>query len=298
MSGVLIVEDEAIVAELISVTLEKGRLESEIINSFDIALDKLQSGAVYDAIILDRNLPDGDGLALLNYLHMEDKACDCPVIINSSLESADQVREGVELGAYWYLTKPTEPKLLLAVVREAIAQHAERLRATQALKQQFHANLFITYAEYKIRTLHDAKQLADGLSVLCPDPDRAWLGLHEILLNAVEHGNLEITYKEKTRLILDGKYQQEIETRQQDPAHKDKTVQVCISRNAQRVEITVKDEGKGFEWQDYLEFSVERAYDPHGRGIAMSRMSSFDELEFLGCGNQVVLTMYANSNME
>ncbi|MCG8315337.1 MAG: response regulator [Pseudomonadales bacterium] len=298
MSSVLVVEDEAIVADLISATLEKGKLEPEIISSFDAALDKLQSGAVYDAIILDRNLPDGDGLALLNYLKLEEKCCDCPVIINSSWQSEEQILQGVQLGAYWYLTKPTEPKLLLAIVKEAIAQQEERLRASLALKQRIHANQFITHAEYQIRTLKEAKQLADGLSVLCPNPERAWLGLHEILLNAVEHGNLAITYSEKTQLILEGRLQEEIESRQQNPDYKHRVVLATLSRNDQFVEISIKDQGQGFKWDKYLDFSAERAYDPHGRGIAMSRMNSFDELKFMGCGNTVNLKMYTNSNVK
>ena len=37
-----------------------------------------------------------------------------------------------------------------------------------------------------------------------------------------------------------------------------------------------------------MEMSPERAFDTHGRGIAMSRLLSFDALDYRGCGNEVV----------
>jgi hypothetical protein len=48
------------------------------------------------------------------------------------------------------------------------------------------------------------------------------------------------------------------------------------------------DQGQGFDCRDYLDFSTERAFDLHGRGIAMAGKLSFDSLSYLGCGNTVV----------
>jgi hypothetical protein len=52
--------------------------------------------------------------------------------------------------------------------------------------------------------------------------------------------------------------------------------------------VTIIDQGDGFNWQPYLEFSPERAFDLHGRGVAMSKAASFDSLEYQGNGNTVV----------
>jgi hypothetical protein len=61
------------------------------------------------------------------------------------------------------------------------------------------------------------------------------------------------------------------------------------SDNASRVTIT--DQGNGFDWQTYVEFSPERVFDLHGRGIAMSKAVCFDSLDYLGKGNSVVTTV-------
>ena len=53
----------------------------------------------------------------------------------------------------------------------------------------------------------------------------------------------------------------------------------------------IVDEGDGFDWTRYLDFDPARAFDPHGRGIAVARLSSFDALEYIGKGNLVIATV-------
>ena len=55
--------------------------------------------------------------------------------------------------------------------------------------------------------------------------------------------------------------------------------------------MTIADQGQGFDWQSYVEFSPERVFDLHGRGIAMSKALSFDSLEYCGNGSKVIATV-------
>ena len=57
------------------------------------------------------------------------------------------------------------------------------------------------------------------------------------------------------------------------------------------VQIRIRDQGPGFDWTPYMDFDPDRAFDPHGRGIAVARLSSFDDLEYIGVGNEVVATV-------
>jgi signal transduction histidine kinase len=65
-------------------------------------------------------------------------------------------------------------------------------------------------------------------------------------------------------------------------------VDVVLEHNQQEMRLIISDCGPGFDSQKYMKMSPERAFDPNGRGIAMSRMTSFDSLEYLGKGNQLV----------
>ena len=55
--------------------------------------------------------------------------------------------------------------------------------------------------------------------------------------------------------------------------------------------VRIEDDGQGFEWHKYVDMDLERAFDTHGRGIAMSRMISFDDVQYLGVGNKVEVTV-------
>ncbi|MDR1995114.1 ATP-binding protein [Azonexus sp.] len=125
------------------------------------------------------------------------------------------------------------------------------------------------------------------LANTAPEPARVVLGLSELMLNAVEHGNLAIGYQEKSQLIKFGRLQQEVASRLDDPRFAARRVEIEVRRVADELSFLIRDQGVGFDWHGYLEMRPERAFDTHGRGIAMSRMVSFDRLEYRGCGNEV-----------
>ena len=146
-------------------------------------------------------------------------------------------------------------------------------------------------ATFSIKTIHEARDLAAVLAKACPDPNRAVIGLAELLLNAVEHGNLAIDYEEKAHLRDAGFWDEEVERRLADPVYAEREVEVQFSRETDVIRIRISDEGEGFAWQDYLEMDPARLLHSHGRGIAMSRLMSFDTIEYRGCGNEVEVTI-------
>jgi anti-sigma regulatory factor (Ser/Thr protein kinase) len=126
---------------------------------------------------------------------------------------------------------------------------------------------------------------------LCPEPQRVVTGISELLLNALEHGNLKIGYEEKSRLMRNGEWQQEVERRLDAPDNAEAYIELEFDVNDERVLIRVSDQGEGFDWRPYMELDPKRAFDPHGRGIALARLSSFDTLDYRGCGNEAVATV-------
>ena len=74
--------------------------------------------------------------------------------------------------------------------------------------------------------------------------------------------------------------------------NRQKRVQVDIRRDGASVVLKISDQGQGFEWSQFLEMDPSRAFDVHGRGIAMAKMLSFDELNYQGIGNQVEAVLH------
>jgi hypothetical protein len=107
------------------------------------------------------------------------------------------------------------------------------------------------------------------------------------MINAVEHGNLEISYEEKTRLFEVDGWDSEVRRRLSEPPYADRQVRVEFERLRDRIQVTITDEGRGFDWCQYLDIDPARLHHQHGRGIAMSRLISFDDVKYSGAGNQV-----------
>ncbi|PKL17266.1 MAG: hypothetical protein CVV49_11895 [Spirochaetae bacterium HGW-Spirochaetae-5] len=124
------------------------------------------------------------------------------------------------------------------------------------------------------------------------------IGLREIIINSIEHGNLNISFEEKTEAILNDRYFEFINERQSNPDHRDKRVRIEYLISASKAIYKVTDQGKGFNHRKFLSGLSD---DPaelmlaHGRGISMVK-SIFDEVKYNSKGNQVLLVKHINKN--
>lgn len=119
---VLLVEDEPDMASALAAALTRYDMVVDLIATLADAEEAVSSNA-YDAILLDRQLPDGDGLALIPKLRM--KGISVPVIVLTARgELADRVA-GFDTGADDYLGKPFAVEELLARLRAVLRRPAD-----------------------------------------------------------------------------------------------------------------------------------------------------------------------------
>jgi class 3 adenylate cyclase len=93
-----------------------------------VALDQLRGGR-FDLVLLDMEMPEVDGFAVLAAMKQDLALRDVPVIVTSSLEGIDHVVRCIELGAEDYLHKPVNPVLLKARIGASLEK--KRLRDQQ-----------------------------------------------------------------------------------------------------------------------------------------------------------------------
>lgn len=289
---ILLIEDEEIIAGFIEHTLAKEDIQVTLMSNAESAWQHLQhESTCVDAILLDRNLPGMDGLEFLHRLKRDPKLHRIPVIMETAASDQDSIQQGIDAGAYYYLVKPLQRELLIPIITEAANQYRDYCNLQDTLNETSRALKLMSSAEFTLRTLGEARLLTNALSQLFPDPKKVSTGLLELLVNAVEHGNLDISYEEKTHLLMSRQWHEEIEKRLRDPRYKDRQVRVSFRREASRIVLKICDDGAGFDWQPYLEIQPERVFHLHGRGIAMARRISFDTLDYQGCGNCVETTV-------
>jgi CheY-like chemotaxis protein len=285
----LAVDDEPLNLEIIREYLDDPRMDLDLAPNAERAWQRLEAAATpYDVVILDRMMPGMSGIELMRRMKADPRFRRIPVVMQTAAAAPEQVREGIEAGAYYYLTKPYEPAALIAIVRAALADVDDQAAAARRAAEQVETLRLLEAAEFRFATLDDANRLGGLLAVLCPAPGMAAVGLTELMINAVEHGNLGISYEEKSRLKRDDMWEAEIAHRLALPEHRGKIAHVRVERRGGEVVFAIRDQGCGFEWERYLDFDPARAFDPNGRGIAMARMTSFSRLEYRGAGNEVI----------
>ncbi|MCB1906996.1 MAG: response regulator [Rhodocyclaceae bacterium] len=285
---ILVVDDEPFNLDIIAETLDDPSYRLVTADSGEHAWDLLRRpGNHFDLVVLDRMMRGIDGIEVLRRIKADARLTDIPVIMQTAAASPDQVREGLQAGAHYYLTKPFDLEALQTIVRAALEDSALRHATAQDVDVQNTVIALAESASFRIRTLDDAQRLASLLGNLFPEPQVGAMGLSELMINAIEHGNLEISFAEKSRLKEVDRWHEEVERRLALPEYRGRSVTVSVERKDDDWEFLIEDQGQGFDWHQYLEFDPERAFAPNGRGIALARQLAFASLDYEGCGNRV-----------
>ena len=257
-----------------------------------------QKGQTFHVILLDRRMPNLDGMALMTLIQGNSSLRTIPVIMQTAAGAPHEVQEGIEAGVFFYLTKPFEKDMLLAIVKAAARQAIRQREAFDDLNKQSGSLAYLQSGTFHVRTLKEVYYFAVALAHACAEPEKVVMGLIDLLINAVEHGNLGISYAEKTHLQETDQWEKEIDRRLSLPEYQDKFVEIQFERAPEEVRITIKDQGNGFDWKQYEQMDPSRVLASHGRGIAMARALNFDRVEYQGNGNTVLCIVRQTPNGE
>jgi DNA-binding response OmpR family regulator len=119
---VLIVEDEANLAETLRQMLKQNRFDSDVCYDGESGLEYARKGS-YDLLILDVMLPKRNGFSIVEELRKDGDAT--PILVLTAKSGVEDYVHGLDLGADYYLTKPFEMQELLACVRALTRRRGE-----------------------------------------------------------------------------------------------------------------------------------------------------------------------------
>ena len=205
-SRILVVDDDPVVRVLLrEMLLTKGHDVTEAENAAE-AEASLQRG-LWDLVLLDRRLPDSDGLLLLQRIKDQH---DCPVIVLSVMDDEHDRTLGLGLGAHDYIAKPfSAAELLLRIQNLLMTRRAA------------------TYASPGAPIEHGPFTLSQTARRLTVDGRAHQLTSAEARLMAIFLGHagevLDRTFL--TRSIC-----------QRDWSHNDRTIDVLVARLRKRIE--------------------------------------------------------------
>ncbi len=121
--------------------------------------------------------------------------------------------------------------------------------------------------------------------------------IREMLFNAIEHGNLAISFEEKTKAMMSDNYFDLISSRRNEERYRNRKVIIKYTITPDKIIYIIEDEGAGFDHKKMLEEANTEANEKmltHGRGIALTR-KIFDKIQYNEKGNSVKLIKMISS---
>jgi two-component system, OmpR family, response regulator len=119
---ILLIEDQVELAKQITVRIERAGFDLDKVETCEAAILALDKRP-YSLALLDRRLPDGDGLSLVSHIRQKQPATR--VLMLTALDALDNRIEGLEAGADDYLTKPFNLDELIARIRAHLRRQTD-----------------------------------------------------------------------------------------------------------------------------------------------------------------------------
>jgi len=119
--SILIVEDDPLMSDLLTLYLRQEDYKCISVSSSEDAWTILSDQQyIFDCILLDINLPGISGIDLLKKIKADSALFNLPVIMETADDSNESILEGMNNGAYYYLTKPVAQEKLIALLKVAV----------------------------------------------------------------------------------------------------------------------------------------------------------------------------------
>ncbi len=119
--SLLVVDDDPIIADMISQALQKESYQITIANSGSEAIEKGRKQK-FDLILTDLRMPDIDGMDVLGWFRKEQP--DAIVVLMTAFGSSTSAIESIQRGAYDYISKPFKIDDLRGIIRKAVSARA------------------------------------------------------------------------------------------------------------------------------------------------------------------------------
>jgi len=288
MSTVLIVDDSAVDRLLAGGCFQGTDLEVTYATNGREALDQIRR-ARPDAVVTDMLMPELDGLELVH--EVKSSWQTLPVVLMTGHGNEETAVDALNAGAASYVPKKNLSRDLEETVRNLLAVASDHEAEQELLESLRHVELHFRIGNdlKGLRPLINHIQSHLRQMEVCDDSEvlRISTALQEALMNAIEHGNLDMD----SSLRQNGgtAYAELGLSRRQEEPYTSRQVHVTASINRERITLVVRDEGNGFD-----PHGLPDPTDPanlqkvSGRGLLLIR-TFMDDVSFNTMANQITM---------
>ena len=285
---VLVVDDSTTQALEVRQKLVRSGFSVQIASTGKAALDLIAHSRP-DIVLTDLQMPVMDGMELVSRIKRD--FAGLPVVLMTAHGTEEIAMQALRTGAAGYVAKRNLDRDLARTLENVLAL----IRATSAEQQ-----LMECFTESS-----SCFVLANDTSLVPPLVGRLQqqlvrkglfnenvllrvsMALREALVNAIEHGNLEVSSQLRER--NDNSYSQELQRRREQEPYRSRRVTLSAKETRDHVTYVIRDEGPGFDVGALPDpTDPENLEKASGRGLLLIR-AFMDEVSHSPCGNEITL---------
>lgn len=279
--NILVADDEVINLDILSHSLEKNGYNVVCCQNGVEALAELDNQPdFFDIVLLDRMMPELDGIELLLKIKKDTRLKDIPVIMQSAKSLAEEVQEGLNSGAVEYLTKPYNTKDLLSALD--IVGSEEKSANTTNVEPA------LDVIDFEICDPDDIMLTSLYISVLYPESEKIQSELTELIRISIEHGNLSIPIPLRDKLLRmhkEKEYNNEVANRLTNAIYIKNKTAINLTKFSNQIILKIKNDGVIVNWKTFFEVESN-----DGDNILIFRNDIFDVMEYNKITKELTLT--------
>lgn len=284
IQNVLIIDPDKAARDLAKKLSRKG-YGAKLAFSYDDGLAQVME-CKPDLVILSLDPADDDGLSTLKHIfHTSPLSL---VIVCSEKVDGFIALQSMRLGALDYLIKPVDIEELMESVQRILShQRIFCLGLEPDDESVVNEDKTLVFGNEPDRIPYIINQAVINARRVCDDTEMLKMALGEIVLNAMEHGNLNITMEEKAKAVKKGNFEELVKQRKKNPRYAQRVVTIHIHMEPHTLEYYIIDEGDGFDYNK--EFNPDpNVHIGSGLGVQIAK-TFFHEVRYEGKGNHVRL---------
>ena len=294
LQSILVVDDEELIVDLLGDFFKELGYQVTIAFSAEEAIEKLNNGQAFNLVLSDINLPGKSGIDLLKIIR--EIKNDLPVVLLTGLKTIDNAISAIKSGASDYITKPFELSAVKKVVERILKVQDRSLKKEQVFENIEHLKISLRFNTLELEPGILAKELTNFLYKMhfaeIDEIKQYELVFTETLINAIEHGNLELSSLSKSNEALKiEEFENLKKERMRDLNYSRREIHISFECSPELFNFSVKDEGPGFKWQKYLSSTHKIQtvnVKSYGRGFNIIH-HIIDEVHFNDKGNLITL---------
>ena len=293
---ILLIDDDTDVLEMVQAALAHYGMQVHAYPDAAQAVDFLQTPGApeFDLVISDINMEGLDGFDVIHKVKATQP--HLPVVLMTGQASVEYAIKAMRMGASNLFMKPIAIRDLVQSVFHLVDMHRDLRLADTGLQGLVNERRHFLFRSDELEVPSLLHYLTDRLVPMgfasASNLDVIAMAFHEALVNALEHGNLELESSLKGDLFAEeDPYTALRANRMADPKYAGRLIEVRLAMDTERFELEISDEGSGFDTSRLSALPPNSDMVPHcGRGLPLVFLV-MDEVHFNDEGNQIRMVL-------